>query len=616
MTARLRTLLRLHDLRDRPDADLLRLFADGRDEAAFELLVRRHGPLVLGVCRRALGDHAADDAFQATFLLLARRGPALREPAGLSRWLYGVAARVAREAQRQERRRRRREQRAARPESVHPPHDDPSTEVDAAVRRLPEPYRTAVLLCDLGGRSRAEAAAELGVPAGTVASRGGRGRQMLAADLTRRGLALGVLAAAVPAGRCESTARVAGLVAAGEAVVPAAVGALLTHGGRTMLGLKLAVATLVLGGGAAVVLPGGQKPAVPPAVAKPAETYAERLARLKTEYMKEAISATKQQTDPKSGEVVGVSMDPADEKRILGTYLPQLLELGDCPDEPTAVAALAYASNFTNRGFGLVPDADEAWKRLVERHGRSPRLAHFAREVANSRSPAINHRIELLLTWASDHTSRGLLEFHLAMSEDPALMHISGEVPANRDLRRELAAARYRRIIDQYADVDGGELARQAGRGLQRLTPETLRPGRPAPKTTGTDLAGQPIDLADFKGKVVVLEFWGSWCGPCVEATPGLKWVAETYADKGVVVLGVMAETDPAAARKSAEKLGVPWRNWLDVRTEGRSPIVAAWDVRRFPTTVVLDRAGVIRAVDPGQRAELAKAVDAALAGP
>src|SRR5437773_2731970 len=96
------------------DADLLRRFADGRDESAFAELVRRHGPLVWGTCRRILGDrHAADDAFQTTFLELARRARSLHYPAALPAWLYGVAVRTARRDRVRQARRRRVESGAA-----------------------------------------------------------------------------------------------------------------------------------------------------------------------------------------------------------------------------------------------------------------------------------------------------------------------------------------------------------------------------------------------------------------------------------------------------------------------------------------------------------------------
>jgi thiol-disulfide isomerase/thioredoxin/predicted DNA-binding protein (UPF0251 family) len=187
----------------------------------------------------------------------------------VANWLYGTAARTAREALRHERRRRRRERAAARP-TVARPEDDTASLVDAAVRQLPEPYRSAVLLCDLGGLTRDRAAAELGVPPGTVASRLSRGRALLAEALTRQGVTLGAgMAVAVPAELVAGTVRLGVLVTAGEAAVPPAVGALLTRGGRTVFPLtlwKLAAGLLALGGAAVALGTGGPKPpADPPA---------------------------------------------------------------------------------------------------------------------------------------------------------------------------------------------------------------------------------------------------------------------------------------------------------------------------------------------------------------
>jgi thiol-disulfide isomerase/thioredoxin len=148
--------------------------------------------------------------------------------------------------------------------------------------------------------------------------------------------------------------------------------------------------------------------------------------------------------------------------------------------------------------------------------------------------------------------------------------------------------------------VEGGLLAKQAQFELRRLAPKKhLQVGAIAPATTGKDLDGKPLSLSDFKGKVVVLEFWGSWCGPCIRAVPGLKSVAKEYADRDVVILGVMSEEDPADAREVVADLKVPWRNWLDPRDGAASSIVSKWEVLSFPTTVVIDRAGVVQAVNP-----------------
>ncbi len=202
-----------------PDAELVRAFAASRDEAAFAQLVRRHGPLVYGVCRRVFPP-AADDAFQATFLLLSLKAGTLRDPAAVAGWLHGVAVRTSREAKAMAARRRLKERLAAKPEAPpEPPDAEAMARLDAAVQGLPALYRAAVLLCDLAEKTRAEAAVELGVPEGTVASRLARGRKLLAAALGgKRPVVAGVV---VPPLLAANTVQAGVLLAAGGAVPPA-----------------------------------------------------------------------------------------------------------------------------------------------------------------------------------------------------------------------------------------------------------------------------------------------------------------------------------------------------------------------------------------------------------
>jgi RNA polymerase sigma factor (sigma-70 family) len=236
------------------DGQLLERFLTGKDEAAFETLVRRHGPMVLGVCRRVLGHvHDAEDAFQATFLVLARRAASVRRCASLGNFLYGVAHRTALQARRAARRRRAHEAKAmSRQQPPDDAWDDLREVLDLELQRLPEKYRAALVLCDLEGRPRKEAARHLGLPESTVASRLATARRTLARRLTQRGLALsgGALAAAlvhkasaaVPAPLVSSTVHAAAAVAAGSAAVavtPAA--ALMNEVNKAMLISKLKV---------------------------------------------------------------------------------------------------------------------------------------------------------------------------------------------------------------------------------------------------------------------------------------------------------------------------------------------------------------------------------------
>jgi RNA polymerase sigma factor (sigma-70 family) len=175
---------------DDSDRDLLGRFARSRDEPAFAALVRRHGPMVLGVCRRVLRHSAdADDAFQATFLILVRRAADVRDPARLGPWLFGVAWRTAN--------RLRATRRAVLPitddlPARQPPAGDWPAELDAAIAGLPERYRNPIVLCHLQGLTTTEAARQLGCPPGTVATRLFRARNTLRRRLTALGLAVPV----------------------------------------------------------------------------------------------------------------------------------------------------------------------------------------------------------------------------------------------------------------------------------------------------------------------------------------------------------------------------------------------------------------------------------------
>jgi RNA polymerase sigma factor (sigma-70 family) len=220
--------------------------------------------MVHGVCRRVLRNAAdADDAFQATFLLLARRARSLRRQRLVGNWLYGVAYRTALEARRAAAVRRARERRAAEMKTHAPATDDAAPDLrevlDRELAALPDVYRAAIVLCDLEGLSRKDAAERLGWAEGTLSGRLFRARSLLAARLARLGLAvpaagLGVVAtasAAVPPALAESTIRIGLLVAAGEAAaVAAAPAAALMEGVmKAMLLTKLkGLATIVVVG--------------------------------------------------------------------------------------------------------------------------------------------------------------------------------------------------------------------------------------------------------------------------------------------------------------------------------------------------------------------------------
>jgi RNA polymerase sigma factor (sigma-70 family) len=267
------------------DGQLLARFVAARDDSAFAALMRRHGPMVLGVCRRILRHtQDAEDAFQATFLLLARKAASVVEQESVGAWLHSVAFRTAQAARAANARRRARES-----QPVDLPHAAVAPEepqdwrplLDRELNALPEKYRVAVVLCELEGRPRREVARLLGIPEGTLSSRLAAARRLLAQRLRRRGLVLpaaalgaalaGDASAALPPALPGATTRLALQVAAGGALEESPVAALMKAVHKTMFltRLKLALgATVVVAALAAALLvqphPGQSAPAPAP----------------------------------------------------------------------------------------------------------------------------------------------------------------------------------------------------------------------------------------------------------------------------------------------------------------------------------------------------------------
>jgi RNA polymerase sigma factor (sigma-70 family) len=216
------------------DGQLLESYLHSREATAFAALLRRHGPMVWGVCRRVLRNHQdAEDAFQATFLVLIRKAGSIVAKELVANWLYGVAHQTACKARATTAKRWAREKQVtAMPEPALEQHrlwDDLLPQLDQELTRLPDKYRAVIALCDLEGKTRKEVARQLKLPEGTVASRLATARTMLAKRLARRGLpvsasALAVVlaqnaaAASVPISVASTAIQAAKLFATGQAV--------------------------------------------------------------------------------------------------------------------------------------------------------------------------------------------------------------------------------------------------------------------------------------------------------------------------------------------------------------------------------------------------------------
>jgi RNA polymerase sigma factor (sigma-70 family) len=295
---------------DLTDGQLLDAFVKRREQAALEVLVRRHAPMIWSVCRRILDNHHdAEDAFQATFLVLVRKAPSIMPREMVGNWLYGVAQQTARKARTTTAKRQARErQQTAMPETDVTERElwsDLQPLLDKELSLLPDKYRVVIVLCDLEGKTRPETARQLGLPEGTVASRLARARTMLAKRLaphavgcvaTHPTVSGGMLAAvlsqeaaagAVPTAVLVSTIKAVTSVAAGQAVagvISVKVATLAEGVLKTMFLTKLKVASMVLvvmavaagGAGGLAYYAQATEPAITQAEAGPKNKKAER----------------------------------------------------------------------------------------------------------------------------------------------------------------------------------------------------------------------------------------------------------------------------------------------------------------------------------------------------
>ncbi len=360
---RLRSALAPADGGALSDGQLLALFVATRDEPAFAALVRRHGPMVLGVCRRLLRHQQdAEDCFQAAFLVLAQRARCVRA-GSLASWLYGVAYRVALRCRRTTSRRRSRERQVEdmpHPEVSAPEPQDWRQLLDQELMALPQKYRAAVVLCDLEGKPRREAACQLGLPEGTLSARLARARALLAGRLSRRGVALsagalaaslaGSAAAAVPGRLVLSTAKVAALVAAGNVAAAGDPAALLLHEfqrgtlmAKLKVGAALAGVTMLLGVGGFAFQAAGQAPA--PRPEKAPEVRLERGAGgrplSELELLRKEVDILKLQVEVLQEKVRALRPAPEAGKREGGMGMPGMPGMRGMPGMPGAAGLAA-----------------------------------------------------------------------------------------------------------------------------------------------------------------------------------------------------------------------------------------------------------------------------------
>ncbi len=238
----------------------------------------------------------------------------------------------------------------------------------------------------------------------------------------------------------------------------------------------------------------------------------------------------------------------------------------------------------------------ELWERVIGGSAGCDWLAEAVGEIADRRRVLGAERVRRLLQAVAD--GPGSVELRSKAGWELA-RHVE------REEGLEAARALYEGLA---AEFEGSEVARAVAERLYSL--EHLCVGCEAPDFEGRDVDGGAIRLSDHRGKIVLLDFWGLWCKPCVEELPNLAALRERHRDGPFVVLGIDSGDEPDHFRERAPELGVTWPNVLDGT---RGPVTEAYRIRVFPTTYVLDARGVIRHVGlRGQ--ELGRAIDALVA--
>lgn len=424
------------------DADLLRMVATREKEtaeAAFATLIDRHGPMVLGVCRRALRDeHAAEDAFQAVFLVFARKAASVRVEDSLGRWFYGVARKIAGRA------RRLAARQTPTTSSTGRTPDDPASVavreeiqriVDREVTLLPSKYREAASLCHLDGLSHEQAAEALGVPIGTIRSRLSRARDILRPRLIRRGLGPAAVAAwigsstvsaDVPRRLAESTLGTIGSTAA----VPTSI-LVLAEMVQGSLALKKILTALVLaaaGGGATVgflATAGGQGPSNGPPIAQaPAvetkksegPSLADEVQRLIREYESKQArwsESLKGLTKEEYQQRVQQGLRPSSRAE----FANRLVDLISAhPGDLGGRDGLLWIVDFP--GAASVGEFGEVFSRaaylLVKYHADDPQVARSALDMYHSHARNRDAFLEGIYAVAENRETRGLIRFALA----------------------------------------------------------------------------------------------------------------------------------------------------------------------------------------------------------
>jgi RNA polymerase sigma factor (sigma-70 family) len=581
----IRSAVLMRDGAGMTDGQLLGCFLTQRDAAAFAALVRRHGPMVWGVCRRVLHNHHdAEDAFQATFLVLDRKATTVEPKEQVANWLYGVAYKTALKAKSLVARRKGRERQVVEmPEPVFEEQhdwDDLRTLLDQELSRLPDKYRVPVVLCDLEGKTRKEAAQLLGWPEGTVAGRLAAARKLLAARLARRGVVLSgatlatmlthnAALACVPYSVVSSTIQSATTLAAGQAAASGLISAkvaALKHGVlKSMLltkvktGVAVLLTVLVLGAG---------------------------LGRAGLLYMARAAQGAPDVSVEKdvknSGDAATGDGKKADRPTLSGTWGKKV---GALKIEFADKGVMKIAPHGDSTAIAIVCDYTVEQEGLVK-----------ARVTGVQGNGAATKHIGGLLPAGTQFSFKWTVKADAAKLDDLAGDKV--EV-----LRHLLVGDFEQKNDDKKKHGHGGgdlkHLHGGAAHDKEAAAPAKIKVGDRVSDFSVRTLDGKSLKLSELqkdesltKSGVIVLSFWCTTCHSCRDVEELLAKLARDYEGRAAVfALAANADETGGGVTAFLKKVGLA----LPVVLDPSGHTADLFGIKWTTTTVVIDGNGVLR---------------------
>jgi thiol-disulfide isomerase/thioredoxin len=277
--------------------------------------------------------------------------------------------------------------------------------------------------------------------------------------------------------------------------------------------------------------------------------------------------------------------------KIEAEYALRFLAIAEkYPGDAVAIDALVRAARL---GAGDSAGSEKALVLLERDHLKDGKLSEVLTDVGYSTWPDSDKFLRSVLEKNASRDARGLAGYWLAYRLKVKANDDLNGIEADKATRE--AEALLQMVIAKYADVPAGPLGplgKRASTALVEL--QRLAPGHVAPEIEGMDGDDKPFKLSDYRGKVVVLDFWGHWCPDCRAIYPRQRSLVRRLEGKPFVLIGVNSDENKDDLKKVLEKRGVTWRFWWDGGSRS-GPIASAWNIQGWPTLYILDHKGVIR---------------------